>query len=816
MIRLTAFVKKYRQDSIALSVLLWIMLLLFAKILFTDMVIRAPDIIHEYYWNVLNWYKTPLRELLNLTLDASWWIESNSGFTLLGGEVGGNINFWNLLINHFIPPPASVAWFIVIHFFIGSCGVYSYCRAIGVSVQAALLGALVFALAPEMVSLINAGHVMKIATISFAPWAFVLLEKGFQRRRLVYFMATGIVLALQFFNSHWQIAYYTCLAVGGYGILRMIMVLCESSEGRGKSAYKLIGMNLVTLVFFLSTVAISLMPLSQWSTDTNRGVQSGENSGKGGLNRDEAMSWSLPPEELAAFVIPGLFGLSRKEAGPNPENIGAFYWGRMVFTQTSSYIGLLPWLLLPLPLIFRRDRYTLLATVAIVGGILFSVGKYTFIYHLLFDYFPGVDRFRAPKMIMFIPVIGLGVMAARGIDIIQNDPCRTTKSFRRYLAALIALPLLLLLVVGSMKLGANYWLSLLSDLIQQPARYEQGPALVLQRWRNMMAETVIAAVFAALYAVVICVAWRKKIHTTVVLLLLLSIFVADVWRINEKFIFLVNVPQNSKGVKSPTIDFLAQQSNQYRVLPVGVDSSYLGSHKIPVMFTSMPVQQVRWQEIIDSFSLLSVMPDMLNVRYLVMLSEEYDKGKAQLSEHYKPVFTSPDGREVVLENSRVLPKAWLVQSVFQVSSRGQGIQILQSPAFNPGQIALVESAPPISMAKGAQTSQDTVVIKRYEGQRIDISAITTANSLLVVGEKYYQGWKAFVDGKRVEIYPVNNILRGIYLTPGTHTVEYVFDPLPFKIGKYLTLASFLLFFLFLVREFRSRRRQLQGQADATE
>ena len=809
MTRVTTFMKKYRQDSIALGVLLGLMLLLFAKILFTDMVIRAPDIIHEYYWNVLNWYKTPLWELLNPTLDASWWIESNSGFTLMGGEVGGNINFWNLLINHFIPPPASVAWFIVIHFFIGSCGVYSYCRAIGTSVQAALMGALVFALAPEMVSLINAGHVMKIATISFAPWAFVLLEKGFQRRRLIYFMATSVILAIQFFNSHWQVAYYTCLAVGCYGIIRMIMILRESSERRGKNAYTLIGMNLVTLVFFLSTVAISLMPLSQWSTDTNRGVQSGENAGKGGLNRDEAMSWSLPPEELAAFAIPGLFGLSRQEAGPNPDNIRSFYWGRMVFTQTTSYIGLLPWLLVPLSLIFRRDRYTLLALIAIVGGILFSMGKYSFFYNFLFDYFPGINRFRVPKMIMFIPVIGLGVIAARGVDILREEQLRASRAFRWYAGGIIALPFLLLVLTASFKLDANVWFALLSELIQQPTRYEQGATLITQRWENMIAEAALAALYASLYGTDIAVLWRKKISATLAAMLLMVVFVADVGRINAKFMFLTDVPVNSKGTATPTVNFLAQQSKQYRVLPMGIDPAYLGSHKIPIMFTSMPVQQVRWQEIIDSFSLLSIVPDMLNVRYLVMVPEEYDKDKAQLGERYKPVFTSPDGREVVLENMNVLPKAWLVPSVFQVTNRAHGLQLLQNPTFNPRQVALIETTPPITMGQIGEVS-GSVVVDRYEGKRIDISATTPINSLLVVGEKYYQGWKAFVDGKQVDIYPVNTILRGVYLTPGTHKIEFRFDPLPFKIGKYLTLTSFVLFAGMLVREWRIRRVKGEG------
>jgi uncharacterized membrane protein YfhO len=80
------------------------------------------------------------------------------------------------------------------------------------------------------------------------------------------------------------------------------------------------------------------------------------------------------------------------------------------------------------------------------------------------------------------------------------------------------------------------------------------------------------------------------------------------------------------------------------------------------------------------------------------------------------------------------------------------------------------------------------------------------NTLLVLGEKYYKGWKATVDGKSAEVVPVDHVLRGVYLTPGTHRVEFVFDPLPFKIGKWLTLLSFAFFVVMLGREWLLKRR----------
>ncbi len=800
------------RDWLYILLMLMALIAFYHKILFTDQIIRAPDILHEFYWSAIEMSKMKLHDIVNFGLKATWSIEPNSGYTLLGGGVGGNFIFWQKLIFMLIPLPAAVAWHIVLHLFLGAAGLYCYCRAIGASQPAAFVAGVLFALAPEMATLINAGHVLKIVTISAAPWAFYFLEKGFQRRRLIFFLSTSVVLALQFFCIHWQIAYYTCLGVGVYGVVRMILILREDSWQFRTGSSRLIVMNLVTLFFFLSTVAISLMPLASWSTDTNRGAQSGANQGVGGLNREEAMSWSMPPEEIGAFVIPGFFGFSRQEAGPNPDNIRSFYWGRMVFTQTTSYIGLLPWLLLPLPLIFRRDRYTVLALLAIIGGILFSMGKYTPFYNFLFDHFLGINRFRVPKMFMFIPVMGLGVMAARGIDLLRDEALRATSAFRKYLLGIVLLPVMLLLFLGLLKVGQKQWLDMLMELLSQPTRYEQGEQLVWQRWNNIIYETAIAVLVSACYSAVILAAWRWKRLATAVPVLLLVVFIADVGRVDSKFMPLTQVPQQSTGIKTPVVDFLTSKPKLYRMLLLDGDSSYYGQHGIPIFYTSQAVQQIRWQEILDVFSLQSVIPDMLNLRYLIVSPEEYRQEQRQFGSRYVPVFTSPDGKKMVLENRNVLPKAWLVPSVQVVQNRMQTLQILQNPAFNPLRIALTESAPPIPLSAPEQQiiqPVGEVTVDRYEGERIDVTATTPMNSLLVIGEKYYQGWKAIVDGKRVDIYPINNILRGVYLTPGKHRVEFRFDPLPFKVGKYLTLGSFVLFAGMLVREWLLRRRGIE-------
>lgn len=798
------------RNFLYLAGLLALLVLFFSRILFTDKIIRAPDIIAEFYWGAKSMASQPLSKLLRVSLIANWDMYSNSGFTNEGGGETFQFLIPLKLVYALFPFPQSIAWCIVLHLFFGAAGTYFCCRAVGASRLGAMAGGAVFALAPEIASLINAGHVMKIATISYAPWAFYFLERGFQSRRLFFFLTTAFVLAFQFFNTHWQIAFYTCLCIGAYGVARTIGILVTGKNEAKTLFPRLLGLNGALLVFFLTTVSMSLLPLASWSRDTNRGVASGttQQAGgiQGGLNVDEAMSWSLPPEELATFAIPGMFGLSRQEGGENPKNIDSYYWGRMVFTQTTDYMGLLPWLLLPLPLLFRRDRYTWLGLGGLAGGILFSMGKYTPFYWLLYRFFPGINHFRVPKMMMFIPVIALGVLAARGIDLLREGDVRNNPVFRGYLYGVAAFPAMLLVAYGVARAGSSHWTSALAEMLSQPTRYEQGNYLIAQRWNNLLKETAIAAGFAAVYAVAL---WssRKESLARFVPWVLLALFVADTWRINDKFLFLTAAPEQGKeAAATPVQQLLAKMPKTSRFLPMdGSDPMPYIAKGVPVMFTSNAVQQVRWQQFLDVFNLASPMPDMMNVRYMLFPAADYEKQKEAMGGKFIPVLSY--GGSVVLENRHVLPKAWLVPSAVVVTDPQQRIGLLSSaPDFDPARVALVESPPPFPMAPIGQTATPGgATVDLYEGNRIAVSATAAANSLLVLGEKYYKGWRATIDGSPAEIVPVDHVLRGVYLTPGNHRIEFRFDPVPFRVGKYLTLTSLLLYGILCLAEVRRRR-----------
>lgn len=792
-----------RMNRLVPILLAVLIILFFSRILFTDKIIRASDVITQFFWSAKDIKSQSIMDYLTglpQIFQAQWEPLNDGGRTLEGGWNAIGLLFHRYLIQHLLPFPTSIAWLAVLSLAWGGIGSYCYCRLIGIGRLGSFAAGLLFALATENASLINAGHIQKIEAIAWAPWVLFFLEKGVRERRLFPYAMTALMLAIQFFHMHWQISFYTCLTVGGYWLFMMGRELVQEGRGSVLQVRRQVLLAVVMTLLFFSTIAMSFAPLLSWSKQSERG---------GGMSYSEAMSWSMPPEEVLTYVVPGLFGLSRQEAGDVPMAGQAYYWGRMTFTQTNDYMGLLPWLLLPLPLFFRRDKYTVFFATLMVVTLLMAMGKYTLFYEVVFKYIPGFSSFRVPKMILFLFAFSAAVIMGQGIDMLRNN-LLDDRQQKRWLTGVtivtgcIGLGLLLLFVArGSV-------LSLVQEMIALPTRYQSGASLVVDRYLNMVSEMATALTFVALYLSVFLLAFRRKLSAPVFFLCLLVLFVGDLWRVNSRFLVVADPPlADRKAARSAVVRFLEKNIDHYRMQPLGdQDALYYADYGLPNISAYVTVSEKRYREFIEGFNFLSGMPDMMNLKYLVMSQQEYEQQKAALGEKYALVFSSPESG-VVVENRTVLPKAWLVSSVMVVDDVRKKLEIMNSsPSFQPAQVALVESAPSIPMTPAGQVnSPGTSAVEIYEPNRIVVRTETSANALLVLGEKYYRWWFATVDGSRTPIYPVNHILRGVYLRPGIHRVEFVFDPLPFKIGKYLTLASLAFMVLLLVRELGQRKNR---------
>lgn len=135
-------------------------------------------------------------------------------------------------------------------------------------------------------------------------------------------------------------------------------------------------------------------------------------------------------------------------------------------------------------------------------------------------------------------------------------------------------------------------------------------------------------------------------------------------------------------------------------------------------------------------------------------------------------------------------------------------------AFNPSEEAVMLTSEASKLSSTNYSGEGSIKMISYLPNKLTYSATTKGKQLAVFSEIYYpDGWKAYVDGKEVEIRKVDYLLRGVELSNGKHKVEFVFD-LPKYHTAYTVAASgslilifgFILLFYF---DWKKRRTELK-------
>jgi Bacterial membrane protein YfhO len=191
-------------------------------------------------------------------------------------------------------------------------------------------------------------------------------------------------------------------------------------------------------------------------------------------------------------------------------------------------------------------------------------------------------------------------------------------------------------------------------------------------------------------------------------------------------------------------------------------------------------------------SLPKVTPDRLRVLSLLGVRDVIQPpGDPELEvDGLRPVYSGPDAR--VYGNKEALPRAWVVGDERVVDGEEAALDAVGAASWDPRREAIVEQ--PVEVDGGGGTAR----IASYEPEEVVVEAESRGAGLLVLSDLHYPGWKAEVDGHEVDIERVNYLMRGIPLEPGTHRVEFQYEPLSWRIGWILSLAGLLVMAALLV------------------
>jgi len=205
--------------------------------------------------------------------------------------------------------------------------------------------------------------------------------------------------------------------------------------------------------------------------------------------------------------------------------------------------------------------------------------------------------------------------------------------------------------------------------------------------------------------------------------------------------------------------------------------------------------------------------DILNVRYVLYDrrsgAELPDNAKSQ----YRLVFQG-DGVKVY-ENQDYAPRAFVATDIHAAPDEAAALRFLrrgetvrtdgsvQLVVKNPLTTAAIE-ADPLEVKKqktcNAPVTSSTRVVS-YTASTVKIAVDSSCDGLLVLGDQYYPGWKASVNGDDARVFATDVALRGVFVRAGHSTVEIHYQPSSFRAGIVLALlglAGLLLYLLFPV------------------
>jgi hypothetical protein len=143
----------------------------------------------------------------------------------------------------------------------------------------------------------------------------------------------------------------------------------------------------------------------------------------------------------------------------------------------------------------------------------------------------------------------------------------------------------------------------------------------------------------------------------------------------------------------------------------------------------------------------------------------------------------------VFENPRALPRAYrTARALPEPASLRAALRLLASERFDPRRHALVD-APPRALRPrpGEAVAPDAgeVEIALYEPERVVLRTRGERAALVVLGDAWYPGWEATLDGARVPLLRANLNFRGVAVPAGSHEVEMRYRPASLRRGLLL-------------------------------
>ncbi|MEA2336791.1 MAG: hypothetical protein QOE82_798 [Thermoanaerobaculia bacterium] len=175
-----------------------------------------------------------------------------------------------------------------------------------------------------------------------------------------------------------------------------------------------------------------------------------------------------------------------------------------------------------------------------------------------------------------------------------------------------------------------------------------------------------------------------------------------------------------------------------------------------------------------------------------------------------PVAVTEGWREVMkdrsaklFENTRVLPRAFVPRRIRYERSGGPVVKAMRD-AKDFSDLAWIEvpEYTPHEIANGPGT-----LTLHKDGFGLSIDAVMANDGWIVASQSAWKGWRAYIDGRRVQTRFANHAFLGVFVPKGKHVVKLQYLPESFTRGRNISFAT--LGALVIAAIFPSARRRFQ-------
>ncbi|MGQ9516224.1 MAG: YfhO family protein [Anaerolineae bacterium] len=649
----------------------------------------------------------------------------------------------------------ALEWLVALHFFLAGTNMYLFLRFLRrrehpdgrLRRLACLAGAVAFMFSDFFI--VHFGNLNMIAVAAWMPLVFLLFHRAVEDQRSFLAAWSGIILGTATLAGHIQITLFIALVLAFWAAWEM------GSRWRRHFPWRSVLLPALYLLVTGATAfgisASALLPFFQHAGFTQRTAWS----------YSQTVQYSFAPGQFISLLVPTFFG-----RGP------ALHWGIWDRVETG-YIGILPLLLAVAGvLLYRRKMGRFLLALA-VGGFVMAMGLYALLHGWLYQLVPGMGQLRAPARFIVMFDFAVAGLCALGLDaLLRPMPRRRRAVLARWWHTLPWLGLSAVLAV--------WCVVYLALLLSQ----DKDPTIFLRL--SVSANGAGLFTIFVLGSLALLAARRYgRIRPAALGILSVALIFFDLSSTGS-YIDL--------GTKDPTetfhhpeiISFLKSDSSLYRIdARTGIDQFWqpdtallYGLYDVSgIVNPLLPRDTARYWDGLGSRS--TRLYDALNVKYVIAAKDvELDWSR------FVPVFDGDPQLNVYL-NTRALPRAWVVHEVVTAGDHEQAYALIHAPDFEPAQAAVVEGGAEVEPAAGA----DEVHILEMHPNCMILRVRASSKGILVLGEVFYPGWKAWVNGKLTKVLRANYLFRAVAVPAGESQVVLCYSPLTWWAGVACTTIT---------------------------